>query len=89
MLGQELDRGNGDLRGDRCYRLLKAYGEATTAIQPFQRSSYDPAAGENDKAFGRIGTLLNLDGPFADPPEGTPEFVTGLAAISEDLAHAR
>lgn len=75
--------------GRRCDGLLKVLGEAAVAIEPCQRSFDNPAARQNHEALGRICPLDDLDGPFADPSEGIPELVTGIAAIGEDMAQPR
>ena len=48
---------------------VQVLGGAAVAAQPSQCSLDDPAARENHEAFCHIGSLDDLDGPFADTPE--------------------
>jgi hypothetical protein len=60
--------------------LLEVFGEAAVSAQPCQRPLDDPTAREDHETLGRIGTLDDLDGPFADPERpGTPYSVSPLA----------
>ena len=72
MAREELDRSDEEPCGCRCDGLFEVLGEAAVAIEPCQRSFYDPAARENHEALGRIGTLDDFDGPFADPAQRIP-----------------
>lgn len=42
--------------------------------------------GEQDKARGGVGPLDDFERPVAFSLERGPEFVTGIAAIGEDVA---
>jgi len=54
-----------------------------------QRSFDDPASWQDDKSLCGIGPFDDLDGPFADLPEGGPELVARITAIGEDMAQPR
>jgi hypothetical protein len=69
--------------------LLEVFGEAAVSAQPCQRPLDDPTAREDHETLGRIGTLDDLDGPFADPAQRLPELVARIAAIGEDMAQPR
>src|SRR3546814_15057852 len=59
---------------------------SAVAVQPSQCSRDDPAARKNHEAFCNIGSLDDLDSPFADTPERFPELVASIAAIGKDMA---
>src|SRR3546814_18162768 len=44
------------------------------------------AARKNHEAFCNIGSLDDLDSPFADTPERFTELVASIAAIGKDMA---
>jgi hypothetical protein len=48
-----------------------------------------PGARQDDEAFGLIGTLDDLNGPFADLVQRLPELVSGIGAIGKDMAQPR
>ena len=86
---EELDRGDEDPCGSRCDGLLEVLCEAAVPIEPSQCAFDDPASGQDDKPLFGIGAFDDLDGPFADPPEGVPELVASISTIGEDMAQPR
>ncbi len=69
--------------------MLEVLGEATVAIEPGQRSLDDPSTRQDFEALCGIGSLDDLDGPCADAAQRVAQFVTGIAAIGEDVAQPR
>ena len=80
------DEEPGSCRGDG---LLEVLGEASIAVEPCQRALDHPAARQHFKAFGGVGPFDDLDGPLADAAQSILEFVSGIAAIGEDVAQPR
>ena len=60
--------------------------QSWASVHPRERSLHDPAPGRDFEAFGRVGSLDDLQGPGADLLQGTTEFRAGVAAIGEDMA---
>ena len=63
--------------------LLEVFGETAVAAEPSQGSFDDPAAGQDFKAPGGIGSLDDLDGPFADTAQGFAQLVAGPSAACQ------
>lgn len=59
---------------------------ASVAAEPGQRSFDDPSAGQDLEALGNIGSLDDLDGPFADAAQRLAQLVAGIATIGEEMA---
>lgn len=59
------------------------------AVQPGEGSLDDSASRENGKPLCGTRPFDDLGGPFADPAQRVPEFVTGIATIGEDIAQPR
>ena len=87
--GEELD--GCDEQPSGCGRdgLFKVLGEASVAAEPCKRSFDDPAAGQDFKARCGIGSLDDLDGPFADAAQGVAQLVAGIATIGEQVSQPR
>lgn len=83
---EELGGGSEQPRGGRGDGLLEVLGEAAVPVEPGQRALVALVAWENFEALGGVGTLDDLDSPFANPAQCIPEFVSGVAAIGEDMA---
>ena len=73
-------------RGDG---LLEVLGEASVPVEPCQRALDHPTAGQDLEALCGVGSLDDLDGPFADAAQRILEFVSGIAAIGEDMPQPR
>jgi len=69
--------------------LLEVLRKASVAAEPGQRSFDDPSAGQDLKALGGIGSLDDLDGPFADAAQRLAQLVAGIATIGEEMAQPR
>ena len=69
--------------GDGCLEVLC---EAAVAVQPGEGSLDDPSAGQRDEAFRNVELFDEFDCPVAGRGEGVAQFVTGIAAIGEDMA---
>jgi hypothetical protein len=54
--------------------------------KPCERPLDDPAAGQEDEAFGGVGAFDDFDGPASVSLERVAEFVSGVAAIGEYMA---
>ena len=69
--------------------MFEVLGEAAVAAEPRQRPFYDPTAGQDFEALGGIGSLDDLDGPFADAAQGFAQLVAGIATIGEQVPEPR
>ena len=71
-------------------RSLEVFSKAAVAPKPREGTLDDPAARKQDKAFGLIGTLDNLNRPVS-PRAGhrSSELVTTVAAIGKDMPEPR
>ena len=83
---EELDRG--DKKPCRC-GLLEAFCEAAVPIEPSQYAFDDSASRHDDKPLCGIRPFDDLDGPFADPPEGVAELAASISPLGEDMAQSR
>lgn len=83
--GKELDGCDEELGGGGFDGLFEVLGEAGVAAEPCQRSFDDPATGQDFEALCGIGSLDDLDGPFADAAQGFAQLVPGIAAIGEQV----
>ena len=55
----------------------KSFGEAAVAIEPGEGSFHDPAAREDFKTGGMVGTLDDFDGPVTKLGERVAELLAG------------
>lgn len=69
--------------GDILHPILS---HSTAASEPYEGSFDNPAAGNDFEALGRVGTLDDLDSPFADLVQGIPQLWPAVTAICEDMA---
>ena len=69
--------------------FLPILGHSTAASEPCEGTFDDPAAGNDFEALGRVGTLDDLDSPFADLVQGISQLWLAVAAICEDVAQQR
>src|SRR3954471_16210629 len=54
--------------------------------QSSARRRHRPSARQHLKAFGRVGSLDDLNGPVTLPLEGVAQFAARIASIGEDVA---
>jgi hypothetical protein len=66
--------------------LFEVFGETAVSAEPSQGSFDDLAAGQDFEAFCDIGSLDDLDGPFADAAYSFAKLVAGIAAIGEQVS---
>ena len=64
---------------------FEVFGEASVAAQPGECALDDPAAGEQLKALGLVGSLDDSQRPLADFCQCLAQFVAGITAIGEDM----
>ena len=64
-------------------------GEPAAAAEPGEGALDHPAAGKEFKAFGDVGPLDDLDGPFSHLGQGFTQFVAGIAPVGEDVSKPR
>jgi hypothetical protein len=69
--------------------FLPILGHSTAASKPCEGSFDDPAAGDDFEALGRVATLDDLDGPFAELLRGISQLWPAVAATCEDVAQQR
>ena len=65
--------------------MLEVLGQTSISVEPSQGSLDDPAAGDDFEALGGVGSLDDLDGPLSDTAQRAPEFVSGIAAVGEQV----
>ncbi len=65
--------------------MFEVHGEATVAAEPCQGAFDDPAARQDFKVLGGIGSLDDLDSSFADAAPRLAQFVTTIAVIGEQV----
>src|ERR1035437_9364960 len=84
--GHQLDAG--DVKPSHCafYGCLEILGQASVAVQPGEGAFDHPPPGQEYKALGSIRPFDDLDGPCAEVRQGMPQLVSGVAAISKDMA---
>jgi len=82
---QQLDRSEVDpgLAAIDCG--LEVLSEPAVAVQPGEGSLDHPAPRQDMKAGGLIGSLDDLNAPFAAPGESRRQLVAGISAIGEDV----
>ena len=61
--------------------FLPILSHSTAASEPCEGSFDDPAAGNDFEALGRVGTLDDLDSPFADLVQGIPQLWPAVTAV--------
>lgn len=76
MSGEELDGSDKRPSGGRSGGLLEVFGEAVVSVEPCQSALDHPSARKEFAALGCIGSVDDLDGPFADAAQGGLELLT-------------
>ena len=65
---------------------LEILGEATAAIEPGKGAFDHPTARQNLEAFGGVASLDDLNRPLAHFGQGAGQFLSGVAAVGEQVA---
>lgn len=66
--------------------MFEILGEASIPVEPFQRALDHPAAWQHFEAFGGVGALDCFDRLLVDATQRVLDFVSGIAAIGENVA---
>ena len=70
--------------GDGRFKILC---QSTAAAEPCESSFDDPSARQNFEALRGVGAFDDFDRPFAHALQRLTQFLPGIAAVSEDMAH--
>ncbi|TCS64364.1 hypothetical protein EDD55_102409 [Varunaivibrio sulfuroxidans] len=70
-------------------RALPILCQPATVPEPCKHAFDDPTTGLLFEAFGFIGALNDLQGPFPDLVQRAPEFWSCITTIGEDMAQPR
>jgi len=86
---EELDAGDHKPGFSTCDGVLEIFGEPSVAVELGECAFHDPSAWQNFEALCDIGSLDDLQCPAPDALEGVIEFLSRVAAVSEDMAQPR
>lgn len=64
---------------------LEVLGEPAASAEPGKGPFDHPSARENFEALGEIGSLDDLNGPFAERSHRTAQLVAGITAVSKNM----
>src|SRR3954468_2235745 len=84
--GEEPDAGDESPGAGAFDSFLPVLGEASAPAEPGECAFDDPSARQHLKAFGRVGSLDDLDRPGTMTLEGIAQCAARIAAIGEDMA---
>ncbi len=70
-------------------RGIEVLGKPSAASEPGEGALDHPAAGQEFKPFGGVGSLGDLKGPCSQRDHGVAQLVAGIAAIGEHVPQPR
>ena len=83
------DQGHDEESGSGARAVLVVLGEPSAAPQPAERALDDPAPGQHDEAFHRVGSLDDLEWQTGILAHGCRGRVASIAAIGDGERECR